>query len=187
MIYKTIFIDGPSVNSYLASVVQSTNKLVPDYARGKDMQENLSFTHATGQIFFTALVLDLSALYSRGPAVISFQDKPTWSQRVAASKKKKIAKVFALFGYVSIFPCFLFLARGKSDGSLLLYKGSTPFVALKTEFRQISVPRIFRRGKTLRARGALPRPREEEEEDEDEDEILYEAALIQRAFFFLSE
>lgn len=92
MIYKTIFIDGPSVNSYLASVVQLTNKLVPDYARGKDMQENLSFTHATGQIFFTALVLDLSALYSRGPAVISFQDKPTWSQRVAASKKKKNRK-----------------------------------------------------------------------------------------------
>ena len=57
--------------------------------------------------------------------------------------------------------CQFFLAFfsrvSKSDGSFLFYKGSTPFVALKTEFRQIFVSRIFRRGKTLRARGAFSR------------------------------
>lgn len=129
------------------------NKLVPDYARGKDTQENPSFKHAEGRLFFRRTRPRSRRGYSRDSPLFLSRIKPARSQRRGVRKtKKKFAKVFALFGYVSIFPRFLFLARGKSDGSLLLYKGSTPFVALKTEFRQISVPRIFRRGKTLLAR-----------------------------------
>jgi len=146
-----------SINPYLASVIQPKNKLLTwiyvweKIIRKKSHRLNMWKISAFYNTFpqFWALFQD--------SIVISFQDKPRRSQHGA----KKSRRSSSFLDMCQFFLTF-FSHASKSDRSFLLYKGSTPFVALKTEFRQIFVSRIFRRGKTLRAKGAFPRSSEEE-------------------------